>query len=316
MRYTIRSYRAADAERVVALADGLYPEYGDDREAWRAAEQFDPRNSSPHQFVALAAGSGELVGYGGLRTNRLPWARLDLVVASDHRRRGVGGRLLAALEDGLHALGAASVHARVRADFEDALAFLTRRGFSERHRMQGVRLALDKVSYETLARHEQAAVGAGYAIVTLAQEMVSGHYWRAALRALCNDVMVGWPDPDPAPPGPMSDETYDHWLALVEPERMFLAKAADRYVGFSSLVAFGTAVHPAHRGRGVATALKARAVADAKRRGCRRVESCTAQPAMLAINEKLGYVRHRAEVRVLKMLTTASSGAVGALASA
>jgi GNAT superfamily N-acetyltransferase len=281
--------------------------------AGRAAR---PRNASPHQLVALAPSTGEVVAYGALRTNRMPWARLDLMVDPAYRRRGVGGRLLAALQDDLRALGAVSVHARVRADVPEALTFLARRGFAERHRMHGLRLALDDVSYEALRRHERRALAAGYAIVALAEEMASGRDWRARLRALADDATIGWPDPDPAPAAPMTAERFAQWIepALAAPDMLFLATAGDRLVGFASVTAVGTAVHPDHRGRGVATALKARALADAKRRRRRWVETCTAQPAMLAVNEKLGYVRHQVEVRLLKLFPdpTAAGGDRGA----
>jgi GNAT superfamily N-acetyltransferase len=140
--------------------------------------------------------------------------------------------------------------------------------------------------------------------------MASYPDWAARLRALSDAAVVGWPDPDPAPPAPMPDGAFAAWTApaLADPDMVFLAKSGDAYAGFASVIAFGTAVHPAHRGRGVATALKARAVADAKRRGRRSVDSCTAQPAMLAVNEKLGYVRDRAEVRLLKVLAPLRSG--------
>jgi GNAT superfamily N-acetyltransferase len=240
----------------------------------------------------------------------MPWARLDLAVAPAHRRRGLGGRLLAALEDDLRAIGAASVHARVRADLPDAIAFLTRRGFVQRHRMQGLRLALDGVDEAVLAEHQRAALDAGYTIVTLAEEMASVRDWRARLRALMDAAVDGWPDPDPAPAAPMTPERFAGWLepALAEPDLVFLAKGVHGYAGFASVIALGTAVHPDHRGRGLATALKARAVADAKRRGLRWVQSCTANPAMLAVNEKLGYVRDRAELRLLKLLPAPAPG--------
>ena len=63
--FTVRRYQATDAARVSVLADALYPEYRDDEPgAWRPAEQFDPRNPSPHQLVAVEPTAGEVVGYG------------------------------------------------------------------------------------------------------------------------------------------------------------------------------------------------------------------------------------------------------------
>jgi predicted GNAT family acetyltransferase len=65
----------------------------------------------------------------------------------------------------------------------------------------------------------------------------------------------------------------------------------------------GTAVHPAYRGKGIATALKAydlhRCIVD----GQNYFETSSANPAMLKVNERLGYrLNGLCEVRLLKYL--------------
>ena len=63
----------------------------------------------------------------------------------------------------------------------------------------------------------------------------------------------------------------------------------------------GTAVHPDYRGRGVATYLKA---CDLKMQiddGVKYIESCSANPAMIRVNQKLGYkLNGLAEIRLVK----------------
>ena len=61
-----------------------------------------------------------------------------------------------------------------------------------------------------------------------------------------------------------------------------------------------TAVDPGYRGRGIATALKATALAWATRTGFLRVESRSASPALQRVNAKLGFEIHDAEVRLVR----------------
>ena len=58
-------------------------------------------------------------------------------------------------------------------------------------------------------------------------------------------------------------------------------------------------MRPAWRQRGIATALKLRTVAYAQRCGYASTIAHTASPTMLAIDERLGFRRERAEVRLL-----------------
>jgi predicted GNAT family acetyltransferase len=64
-----------------------------------------------------------------------------------------------------------------------------------------------------------------------------------------------------------------------------------------------TAVHPDYRGRGIATFLKAVNIKMLIENGASRFESSSANPAMLKINEKLGYkLNGLAEIRLAKFL--------------
>jgi mycothiol synthase len=99
------------------------------------------------------------------------------------------------------------------------------------------------------------------------------------------------------------------------PAAVRIASAGDLFVGYSGLgpeprepavVGSGpTAVRPDFRGRGVATALKFLCLADAQRRGYTVAASRSANPAMIRVNEKLGFRRGRAEVRLVKRLRPA-----------
>jgi GNAT superfamily N-acetyltransferase len=64
-------------------------------------------------------------------------------------------------------------------------------------------------------------------------------------------------------------------------------------------------VDPGYRGRGIATALKAAALAGAADAGVDLAESRSANPALWRVNTKLGFTMHDAEVRLIRRLTIA-----------
>jgi GNAT superfamily N-acetyltransferase len=120
---------------------------------------------------------------------------------------------------------------------------------------------------------------------------------------LHNAALPNWPDPEAVPFKPA---VYDEFAWQVEreagerPGALFIAKLDDRYLGYSGMFALGTAVRPEFRGRGIATALKAHTIKYAQEAAIASAITCTANPAMLAINEKLGYRRELVEIRMMK----------------
>jgi len=99
------------------------------------------------------------------------------------------------------------------------------------------------------------------------------------------------------------------------PDAVFVAKDGDRYVGLTELFRQGalpttlntslTGVRREHRGRGVAFALKLRALDWAKRHGYREVRTfnSTLNAPMLGINVKLGFVKQPVWITFGKDLT-------------
>ena len=76
------------------------------------------------------------------------------------------------------------------------------------------------------------------------------------------------------------------------PEQVSIMTLGDVYVGYTSADranGLGTAVHPHYRGRGVATALKAENLTRCIAAGQHAFETSSANPAMLRVNERLGY---------------------------
>lgn len=293
-----------DQHGIEALSEAVYPEYRGQSHAWRPAEQYDGERLSRYGYVATDANTERVVGYGAVRTSRLPYARLDLMVHPTWRRHGVGGSLLELLLADARALHAITLQARARADNLDALAFLAGRGFEERHRMYGLRLVVADAELTPFLPVVERVGAMGIVLSTYAHEREHDRGYLPKLHALQNAVLPDWSDPDPAPIASMSLEDFARRLQEADPlpDALYIARCGEEYVGYSGMFALGTAVHPAYRGRGLATALKVRTIEYAKRLGYESAITCTANPAMLAINEKLGYRRELTEVRLIRRL--------------
>jgi GNAT superfamily N-acetyltransferase len=233
---------------------------------------------------------------------------MDLLVAAGWRRQGVGSRLLGHVADQARAAGAVTLQARAGSDDQEPLEFLTARGFTETMRMH--RQELDVAGADLSPNDGILArlAGQGIAVVPLDRELARGEACWEEFCRLYNAAREGWPDPDPGPvrqltPAELARLHYDASAEHgVGPWECFLAVRGNRYVGFTGAV--GTAVDPAFRGQGIATALKRRAVMSAREHGVARLGTSTGNPAMVRINQRLGFRLVSTEIRLVRTLQT------------
>jgi GNAT superfamily N-acetyltransferase len=249
------------------------------------------------RFVAWLDGTP--VGAGGAgRVHMYPpeydalWGNIS--VLPEHRRRGVGGSLLAALSDVARAAGKSTLMGRTSEDEPAAIEFLAHRGIHEYERMKVVRLDLAGLVAPPIDPP------AGIAITTLeAQpELVTGVY------AVSQEAL-----PDIPGEGPMAPESIEEFRkrdvdrpSIPAGAFMVAVEAASgQVVGYANLmlapgratVAWHgmTGVARAWRGRGVAGALKRATIAWAMARGLEALEGANDidNAAMRAVNARLGY---------------------------
>jgi GNAT superfamily N-acetyltransferase len=145
--------------------------------------------------------------------------------------------------------------------------------------------------------------GAGIAIVTLADFAARTQGADAAYVDIVTAARDGWPNPDPDLPG--DPPTVVDWGAIIRERgdpHAIVAEQRGRLVGFTG--ALGTAVRPAVRGQGIATALKVAAIDAAIARGETTMTTSSGSEVMRHINAKLGFRETGCELRMVRQLAS------------
>ncbi len=299
MSATIRRVDPSDEDGLAAylrIRRAVMPDSPDspERIAWEDATY----PGDIHRF--LAQRGGELVGTavaGRVHMHGPGFERywFGIWVVPEARRAGIGSALLSALSDAARAAGKTGLMTMLSEVHAEGLRFLGARGFVEVDRMRQVRLDL-------LGRVAPPVVPpAGIALVTLEErpDLVSAVY----------DVGVETFPTIPTGSEPMDAGTLDEFVAReverpdVPGDAFFVAldEAAGAAVGYASLVLTPgsttvayhamTAVRPAYRGRGIATALKRATIAWAIGHGLAALETSNDvnNAPMRAVNAALGY---------------------------
>ena len=302
----IRPYAEPDWEPITTFVYGFAPDFRQDEEAWlRNRQQFDEKRYTRRQYVAEHAETGQLLGYGAIeQTMFLPKYRLFLMTEPKWLQAGVGDLLLDRLVTDLREAGAITVWHRTYSRFTEVLNFLADRGFIETRRIWDLRLDLSEANSDSFTSATRELAAAGITITTFAEERDRDS--EAALHKLhefLNSVKMD--DPERQPFLPLPFDSVVHWFKrkYVLPDACFIAKHGDRYVGFTDLnhiepipqgIMHGfTGVAREYRRKGVATALKLRAITYALDHGYRSIRafSSPSQPEIMALNEKLGFRR-------------------------
>ena len=219
-------------------------------------------------------------------------SELDVQVLPEHRGRGVGSALLDELARRSEALRRPVLQAQVREVDADSLAWAERRGFREIGRES--RLVLELAGIEA----PEVDLPDGIEIVTWAE--------RPELARALYDVNL---EASPDIPGSEGDEvpTFEEWLsadmqgASDSPDAVFVALEGEEVVGYAKFVISNarpgvlihdlTGVKRAHRGRGIAGALKRTQIAWAKAKGFQKIETMNEvrNEPIRRLNERHGY---------------------------
>ncbi len=318
--FTIREFLAtpADFAAVVEIDNLCDPEHRYTVEQFR----YDYENFDTQKYMLryyLAEKSGKVVGYACY--HHMPY-RFDpqrfwiwVGVHPAFQGQGVGSSLYEKISFDLQGLSARWLHTSARETWEKSRAFLEKRGFQEVMRTWESWLDVGSFNFTPFQGYLERAGREGVAITTLAAEKEKEEKWLERLYDL--DVTVAADVPRTSPYTPPS---LDHFRrTFIEnpdllPDGFFIAKIGGEYVGESfvfrvpaepgHLTQGLTGVRREHRGKGIAMALKLHVIRYAQEKGYTRIKTwnATNNLPMLAINEKLGFVRQPAWIEYQKTL--------------
>jgi GNAT superfamily N-acetyltransferase len=316
---SIRDFDYSDADYAAAVVVGnlVYDEYPDTVDDWKHSDAKRPAHLKHRRWLALIG--DEVVAYGGYSQNEGMYNprlfHVEAAVRPDRQGLGVGGALYATILEALAPFDPLRVRSRTREDKAQAVRFLTARGFAEDMRDWESRLDVDGFDQAPYAGHEAKVVAGGITIATLADLTARDPEHRRKLYEL--DLLLSKDVPHPEPHTDFSYETFEHFIfnspnAL--PEGFFVALDGDQYVGMSNLwksqadpseLYTGlTGVRRDYRRRGIALALKLRAIEYARRHGVKTLKTWNESNnrPMLSINEALGFIKQPAWVSFVKHL--------------
>jgi GNAT superfamily N-acetyltransferase len=282
----IRETKDADLEATVALVQAA-----DDARVVSVASVRQRRKTRPERarmvdLVAELDGAVVGSGAGGLQidttTEGAAWA--FLTVDRDHRRRGIGDALGARLLDHLRSVGATSATSLIRWS-EEAERWALERGWTRV--LTGPLIAVDPRGVL------DPSPAPGFSCVPLNAVTPEAAYEAVREAALdepspvphdaipYDDFLRDWEDPD---------TDLEASTAVVDDAGSVAAFAFINIVDDRGQHGFTGTVR-AHRGRGLATAAKRRALRAAAARGVTRVTTSNAEEnvAMRAINRRLGF---------------------------
>ncbi|HJQ74519.1 MAG TPA: GNAT family N-acetyltransferase [Gaiellaceae bacterium] len=282
----IRATEDRDAEAVARLLQGADDARVVSPEQVRHFLHSQPERARTLEVVAEADGAVVATGHGGLNiwtsTEGAAWA--FLTVDEAHRRRGIGEALGLHLLDHLRANGATKAQAFFRWT-EEGERWATARGWSKL--LGGPLIAIDPRVVP------EPSLPPGYRFASMAEVAPEAVFEAVKEAALdeptpephdafsLDDFLRDWNEPDTDHESSTAVLAEDGSVAAFT----FLNTAGERAQhGFTGTVR-------EHRGRGLATAAKARALRTAAERGVTRVTTSNAEEnaAMRAINRKLGF---------------------------
>lgn len=313
MTFAIRPFAPSDYEaaaRIATLALG----HAIDAEELRYQDEHRPAKCKHSWWVAAA--DGQVLGACGYdqyigRYHPHKFA-LTAWVHPQHQNCGIGTALYETVMTALARHEPISVAAQTRESVPAGVRFLTRRGFREAMRSWQSALELERFDPAAHADAESGLREHGIRVVSHT-DLAADPDRDRKLFELANTTRLDIPSPEPHTP-----LDYQTWLERQKnpnflPDGFFVAVDGDRYIGLSTLwrsvdkaeLQTGvTAVRREYRNQSIARGLKVHALAWAKRQGYQRVITfnATTNAPMLAVNERLGFVREPAWIEFIKLL--------------
>ncbi|MDF2627243.1 MAG: family N-acetyltransferase [Symbiobacteriaceae bacterium] len=304
MTFTIRPF-ADDFAEVASLLNAVNPD-PITPDALRASHARFPADGVRYRAVAVTP-TGDVIGYAN--TFHMPHMKdgyfwLTLITRPDARLQGVATALLAHAEPWVGAHGGTCIGTGVPDDDRIALTFGTGRGFHIQSIQLESRLTVPTFDETPWAPAIDNVAQSGIRFFTLADrpgdETIRNLYELYKTTDLDSPGYIGLP----ADQYPKFDQWYDDIFGddRIIPEGVIIAADGDRFIGCTILQKTGdegglyteyTGVLREYRGHQIALALKLLSVRFAKQYGApyMTTKNDSTNAPMLAINEKMGYVK-------------------------
>ncbi len=309
----VRAFNPGDYTSVIEVLNTVHPDYPDTVEELRFYDEHRDPKCRFDRWLAIRGGSVVGVGQCGHAAGwfhpRKFW--MDLSVHPDHQGRGVGSLLYRQILETILPLDPLVIRAGAREDKLHSIQFLLNRGFVEDVRSWESRLDVTAFDARPFADVEDKLRAENVEIKTLL-DLEDDPERNRKLYEL--EWLLDQEIPQPEPPTRVSFEFFlEHTLQNPNllPGAYLVAVKGNEYVGLSTLwSSLGnadlytglTGVRRDLRGRGIALALKLRAIAYARAHGhpIIRTWNESNNEAILAINERLGFVKQPAWIDFVK----------------
>jgi GNAT superfamily N-acetyltransferase len=313
----IRLFTPKDYPAMLEVFNAAIPEYPLSVEEIRFEDEHADPKCRKQRWVAERGGRVVGVGEYYQRASRYHphkfW--IDGYVHPDHQGQGIGSALYDHVTAALQSLDPLALLCVVEEDKTHSLSFIKERGWQEESRTWISRLDLntfDSTSYAGL----EAKMRAQRIEIKTFNELECDPDRNRKLYDLRWAIQQDVPASGGMAPTPIDYEFFvQNYLSgpTFMPEGYFVAIQGNEYVGLSNFwgtdgrqtIRTGlTGVRRSYRRKGIALALKLRGIAYAKKQGYAMIETNNASSnrPMLAINERLGFVKQPAVIVFMKVL--------------
>ena len=311
----IRRFTPDDYADFGRLQNIAYADFAESIEDLRLRDERAPAHCRWARWVADS--DGRVVGFADYTQNMFGYHprkySLHLGVDPRYFGRGAGTGLYDSVIDELRGFDPLNLDVWARADMSCLITFVERRGFVKNSEQFTSTLDLTAFDPPAWSAALSALSAQALRVTTLEELGATNENVMRQVYDLRQDVRRDMPIPPGEERAPVSFEQWWDQINVpsINPALFVIALDGDRFVGTSQLwyspdpdeLRTGlTGVAQSHRRRGIALGLKVHVLTWGKRLGFKRTitENAAENVGMLAINTRLGFVRHPAWIRYLK----------------